>query len=363
MATATLSISFQNNARCEIFIGEGMLSRIPRRFFSDTSSIFVISDSVVSKLYGRKLESSLSRIAPSHSISFTHGERSKSLLVASNLASKLSDLGADRKSAIVALGGGVVGDLAGFVASIYKRGVRYCQAPTTLLAQVDSSIGGKTGVDTDWGKNQLGTFYQPEAVFIDPSTLDSLPRKELINGLAEIIKSAVIADRNMFDAVSKENLDSVQELKRFIPNTCRIKAKVVEADERERGLRSVLNYGHTVGHAIEAASKFRMSHGYSVTLGMIAEGWIARKMGVFLSRDYEKQQELLGRVRKNFGSELVINPNKVLAFARLDKKSSKGTIRMSLPERIGRMSRTREGSYMTPVSNELLLSSLGFLFQ
>ncbi|MDG6923643.1 MAG: 3-dehydroquinate synthase, partial [Nitrososphaerota archaeon] len=198
MATATLSIGFQNRTRCEIIIEDGILHRIPQRFFSDASSIFVITDDVVSKLYARKLQARLSRIASTHLVEFPHGEKSKNLETASEVSSKLSKLGADRKSVVVALGGGVVGDLSGFVASIFKRGVRFVQVPTTLLAQVDSSIGGKTGVDTNWGKNQLGTFYQPSAVIIDPTTLDTLPQKELINGLAEIIKSAIISDRKMF---------------------------------------------------------------------------------------------------------------------------------------------------------------------
>ena len=357
MATDTLSIGFQNRKKCEILIEDGILQRIPQRFFADASSIFVITDDIVSKLYARKFQARLSRVANTHVVEFPHGEKSKSLESASKVASKLSKLGADRKSVVVALGGGVVGDLSGFVASIFKRGVRFVQVPTTLLAQVDSSIGGKTGVDTDWGKNQLGTFYQPSAVIIDPTTLDTLPQKELINGLAEIVKSAIISDRKMFEVLERTDLHAVQNLKQFISNTCKIKARVVEKDENENNLRSILNYGHTVGHAIEASANFNMSHGEAVILGMSAEGWIAQELGIF--KEYERQEELLNRIRPPTSTRL--DSKKILAFARLDKKNVRGAIRMSLPERIGKMALTKDCRFTIPVRNDLFLSSIAQL--
>jgi len=291
-------------------------------------------------------------------ITFPNGEKSKNLETCSTIASKMSDLGLDRRSVIVALGGGVVGDLAGFVASIFKRGIKYVQAPTTLLAQVDSSIGGKTGVDTDWGKNQLGTFYQPRAIFIDPSTLDTLPRSEVINGLGEMVKSGVIADRDLFRSIEKARSLNIQNLKPLIPQTCRIKARIVEEDEREDNLRSILNYGHTVGHAIEASSNFKLSHGKCVILGMVAEGWISEKLGIFAESDHERQKDLLRRIIKSSKIETRLGTRQILGFAKLDKKSTAAAIRMALPEKIGKMHAKKNGNYLTPVSKDLFRESL-----
>jgi 3-dehydroquinate synthase len=358
MATTALSMSFERSSeKCNITIENGILSRLPTSVFSNTSSMAIISDDVVSRLYAHRVIECLSKIAKTSLITFRHGEKSKNLDACSKLASQMSEVGLDRKSLVVALGGGVVGDLVGFVASIYKRGVEYVQAPTTLLAQVDSSIGGKTGVDTDWGKNQLGSFYQPRAIFIDPSTLETLPGSEVINGLGEMIKSGIIWDEGLFRSIEKSRSLSVKSLKRLIPQTCRIKAHIVEQDEREENLRSVLNYGHTVGHAIEASSSFRLSHGRCVILGMFAEGWIASELGILDESDLERQNELLRRIIKSVGIGVKFNTKKILEFAQLDKKSSNASIRMVLPERIGKMYKTK-GSYLVPVSRKLFLDSL-----
>ena len=357
--TAALSISFERSReKCKITIEEEILSRLPESVFSSASSITIISDDVVSKLYAGKVKSRLAEIAKTNLITFRHGENSKNLDTCSVIASRMSDLGLDRRSVIVALGGGVVGDMVGFIASIFKRGIEYVQVPTTLLAQVDSSIGGKTGVDTSWGKNQLGSFYQPKAIFIDPSTLDTLPQAEVINGLGEMIKSGIIADRNLFNSIEKTHSLSVENLKPLIPQTCRIKARDVGQDERETNLRSILNYGHTVGHAIEAASEFKLSHGKCIILGMVAEGWIASKLGIFEESDLERQSELLRRIIKSSVVTGKLDKRKILAFAESDKKSSNSSIMMALPERIGKMQKTKDGSYLVPVAKELFLGSL-----
>lgn len=356
MATPTLRISFTSSGeKCHIFIKDGILAHIPPHFLSDCSSIAVISDDLVSRIYARKLKINS---VETHLVSFPHGEKSKNLSVASVIASRMSKLGMDRKSAIIALGGGVTGDLAGFVASIFKRGIRYFQAPTSLLAQVDSSIGGKTGVDTEWGKNQLGTFYQPSAVFIDPSTLNTLPQSEIINGLGEIVKSGTIANRKLFDSIARLDSFTARDLKQMIIPTCRIKAKIVRADERETNLRSILNYGHTVGHAIEASAKYRFAHGKTVILGMMAEGWMAWKLGIFEERSYAKQSELLMKIIKRFQVRVELDPNKILEFARLDKKALGNKIRVSLPERIGRMHLAEDGKWTTVVNKDLFLDSI-----
>lgn len=363
MPTAGLDITFaRKSADCRIVIEDGLLSRLrtQRDLFSGASAIAVVTDDVVSKLYAAKLKDQLSKYARTHVIAFPHGERNKNLKTCDRIASQLSDHGLDRKSMIVALGGGVVGDVAGFVASIFKRGIKYVQAPTTLLAQVDSSLGGKTGVDTEWGKNQLGTFYQPKAVLVDTSTLDTLPDSEIINGLAEMVKSGIIADKDLFHSLDQLDYFDARSLKKLVLQTCWIKARVVERDELEENLRTILNYGHTIGHAIEASSNYRLSHGKAVVLGMVAEGWIAEKLGFFRKQDHVIQTDILRRIIKTFGIRATIDDTEVMQFAKLDKKSAKSTIRMALPERIGKM-HSRNGDYLVPVAGDLILESLQIL--
>jgi len=362
MAPDTLEITFPTlSKKCTLFFGNGLIDEPPLET-SDTSSTAIVTDDVVAKLYGIRLQKSVSQRGKTILVTMPHGERNKNLRSVSLISKKLSDAGMDRKSTILALGGGVVGDLAGFVASIFKRGIRYYQFPTTLLAQVDSGIGGKCAIDTPWGKNQLGTFYQPEGIFVDTSLLDSLPQKEVINGLGEIVKSSIIADRRMFDKIS-DNGDEyflLQKLKTLVRPTCQIKANVVESDERETGLRKILNYGHTLGHAFEASSGFRLSHGKGVILGMICEGWIAHSLGIFEETDFFRQKELLSRIRNHYKISATLDQWRVLSFAMLDKKNTSGTIQMSLPEKIGRM-HSGNGSYSVSVSKELLLESLHLL--
>jgi 3-dehydroquinate synthase len=248
--------------------------------------------------------------------------------------------------------------MVGFVSSIFKRGVKYVQMPTSLLAQVDSSIGGKTGVDTNWGKNQIGSFYQPVAIFIDPSVLDTLPDVEVVNGLGEMIKSGIIADKKLFQSIERIDSPTIQDLKQLITPAVNVKAGVVEADERETSLRSILNYGHTVGHAIEAASEFMLSHGKCVILGMVAEGWIAAQLGIFNESDLERQNALLRSIIKRSITAGKLDTRRILGFAIRDKKSTGSTIKMALPERIGRMHKTSDGNYLVTVSQKLFTDSL-----
>jgi 3-dehydroquinate synthase len=363
---------------CEVIIEDGILDNLGDEIAELSSSkdlgrrVVTVTDSHVGKLYGSKLLTGISKefSSASSTIEIKAGEKSKSLVNASALCDKLAKLGTDRNSALIALGGGVVGDLTGFVACIYKRGIEYFQVPTTLLAQVDSSIGGKTGVDTEWGKNQLGTFHQPRAVFIDPTTLDTLPKKETINGVAEIVKSAIVADRRIFDRLcdaQESDLLSLETLKPLIPSVCRIKAQIVAKDETEVGPRATLNFGHTVGHAIESASSYSLSHGRCVILGMIAESWVAWQLDLFEERDFSRSQELLERLLNEIAvsqkaRQLLGNKKELTRLAMSDKKSTTSGIRMSLPERIGRMSvGGPDGNYKVPVSNEMFVASINYL--
>ncbi len=356
----------------DVLIREGVLEELGAGSLRlpDSESYYVVTDSNVARLYGGRLRNGLSGLGRGRVelLSFRAGEARKNVGTAWALASRLGALGAERGSVILALGGGVVGDVAGFVASVYKRGIGYVQIPTTLLAQVDSSIGGKTGVDAPWGKNQLGTFHQPLAVITDPTVLGTLPRREWINGLAEIVKCAVIADEGMFERISSlsAGFDGSSGIPvELIAGACRVKAGVVSRDERELDLRAILNYGHTVGHALESSSGYGLSHGACVILGMLAEGWIASQMGVFREADYEKQTELLLRIWRSAGvgglRPVLSSKKRLLRFALADKKTISSSLRMSLPERLGRMHTTKDGSHKIPVSEEEFVGSIDYL--
>lgn len=371
METGRLEIELHGSSLvCNILVKEGLIRRIDtvlRGYFRKPSSIAIIADSNTAEIFGSRVRQALSSNGiPTHLFAFKAGERSKSLKTVEYLAVRMDENRIDRSSLILAIGGGVVGDVAGFLASIYKRGIPYVQIPTSLLAQVDSSIGGKTGVDSSRGKNQLGTFYQPRAVLVDPESLHSLPRKEVINGIAEISKSAIIADRKMFDELCKADLSNIQDIKRFIYRTCAIKARVVALDEKEGNLRSILNYGHTVGHAIEATSQYELNHGTSVILGMIAEGWIASKIGYLPDEEYKRQLDLLQKILatssvKNVTMRRILKNRKMLLdLAYSDKKSTHGQIKMSLPSRIGGMV-TRKGEYRLVIPEKVFLESITYL--
>ena len=368
MPTARIRVSLPNEGAdrsYDVIIRDGILKELGsgKLPLPDADSYFIITDSTVARLYGKKLLSELSRTHPrAEIITFPAGEASKNLETVSAVSSKLERLGASRASLILALGGGVVGDLAGFVASIYKRGIRYIQLPTTLLAQVDSSVGGKTGVDTQWGKNQLGTFHQPVGVLTDPLTLVTLPLNEILNGLAEVVKCAIIANRDMLYGLRNLTEFDSGIVKKFIVDAVRIKAQVVSKDERESNLRSILNFGHTVGHAIESSSNYKLSHGTCVLLGMIAESWIAHRLAILQRDDFEEISEFLGSLLSRFDiMPTVLNGRTLVRFARADKKSDSSSLVMSLPEEIGKMHTARDGSYKTPVPVEIFSASINHL--
>ncbi len=328
----------------------------------EPTSFVIITDSRVRRLYGQKIRELFAPIATTDLIAIPQGERSKTLDCCSEILLQLSKLKFDKNGVLVLLGGGVVGDLGGFVASIYKRGVRYVQVPTTLLAQVDSSIGGKTGVDMPWGKNQVGTIYQPLAVLIDPRFLDTLPERDILNGIGEMVKYGIIANERIFTSLQrKSEFHSLSKtLIDLIEPCCKIKARIVTEDEFEQNVRSILNYGHTVAHAIEASSNFRPNHGISVLIGMLCEGWIARQLGIFEKEDFEREEKLILRIlpRRKTKALSLKETTKFVNFAFADKKNIGGKLMMSLPERIGRMHRTSEGSYKIEVPESLLKDAI-----
>ncbi|MFC1655434.1 3-dehydroquinate synthase [Patescibacteria group bacterium] len=302
----------------------------------------VISDSKVKKLYGEKLVKKLKRSGiNAELLSFPFGEKNKTLDQAEKLIHQLSKLEFHRDDCVIALGGGVTGDLAGFVASIYMRGIPYIQIPTTLLSMVDSSVGGKTGVDSSWGKNLIGTFYQPKKVYIDTVFLKTLPKKQLRNGIAEVIKYGVIKAPSILRALYKkhEKVMGLDEriLKRIIMRCIKIKADIVGKDERETGIRKILNYGHTVGHAIEKISKFKVQHGEGVSLGMAVINTIATDKKMFAKKKqlYIKNIFKLYNLPTKFPKP--IDPNRLINIMKQDKKAKKGKNYFIVPQKLGKV--------------------------
>lgn len=268
------------------------------------------------------------------------GETSKSAAVADAAWQKLLELGADRRTVVIALGGGVVGDLAGFVAATYARGIRFLQIPTTLLAQVDSSVGGKVGINLPGAKNMVGAFWQPLGVLIDTGVLGTLPRREFVSGLAEVVKYGVILDAEFFGYLEAHagELDARQPevLRQVIARCCRLKADVVEADEREiAGGRAALNYGHTFAHALEAVAGYgELLHGEAVSIGMMCAARLAERLGRVDSAFARRQDALLTTLGLPVRCPPVDHDALVDAMSR-DKKTEAGRLRFVLPDRLG----------------------------
>jgi 3-dehydroquinate synthase len=324
-----------------VIIGAGVLKE------TDTSlkeidiggRLVVITNPVVRGLYGDGLKKSL--VAKGFEVNILtvpDGEEYKSLDVAGGLYNELTAIYTERATPILALGGGVIGDLVGFVAATYLRGVPLIQMPTTLLAQVDSSIGGKVAVNHGQLKNKIGAFYQPWLVLSDTSVLKTLPSSEFANGMAEVIKSAVIQDKELFAFIEANNKKIMAQdeaaLEEVVFRLAAIKARVVEQDEIDLGLRNILNFGHTVGHAIETASDFGVGHGQAVAMGMVAAGEIARRKGVF---EEEELVRLKGVIRAA-GLPVEIpkmDAKKLIESMKHDKKIVGGRVRFVLPRTIG----------------------------
>ncbi len=307
----------------------------------DVSAVFLLSSPRVWKNCGARVRNALRGVRTESPILFGDSERAKSLRTVEAVCRKLHRAGADRRSVLVAVGGGVAGDIAGFVAASYLRGVRLIHVPTTLVAQVDSAIGGKTGVNLPEGKNLAGAFYPPVAVVADPGLLRSLPDAQFRSGLYEVVKYGVIADARLF-AFLEANMAKVlardaAALATITARCVKIKARVVSKDERESGLRQILNFGHTFGHALETSGKYRRYlHGEAVGWGMI----VATLLAFATNRISEKQTERILRLVTSVGPLPAIRgvgAKKLLALMRGDKKSHAGRIRWVLPRGIGRV--------------------------
>jgi 3-dehydroquinate synthase len=312
-----------------------------RDFVPSESRVFVITQPTIRKRWGKMLRKSFSKAGRNvEIIEMPDGERSKTLSQLEKVAGELMSRGADRRSVILALGGGVVGDVAGFLASVFMRGIPAVQIPTTLLAQVDSAIGGKTGVNLKSGKNLLGTFYQPLAVLADPDVLATLPEREYRSGLFEAMKYGVIRNRAIFELMESKRDGLLRRdgalLERLITECIRVKADVVSADEREGGERRILNFGHTIGHALEVETNYKhFLHGEAVGWGMIAATMIGVRTSV---TDSKTAKRIVGLVRA-YGPlpKVRVNSKRIAKRLLSDKKTVGGVPHFVLPTAIGKV--------------------------
>lgn len=326
----------------DIVIGSGLLADAAAfEGLPAASAALVVSNATVHPLYGERLTRTLgSRYRAVHSAVLPDGEEHKTWETLNRIFDALLSNGCDRKTVVFALGGGVVGDMAGYAAASYMRGVPYVQVPTTLLAQVDSSVGGKTAINHPLGKNMIGAFYQPRRVIADLDTLSTLPVREVSAGLAEIIKYGPIADESFLDWIDAHLPELVardrEALTHAVARSCEIKAMVVGQDERESGLRAILNFGHTFGHAIEAGLGYgQWLHGEAVGCGMVMAADLSRRLGLIDAAYVERLTRLIERAGLPIRGPR-LGTDRYLELMRLDKKAEGGEIRFVVIERPGR---------------------------
>lgn len=338
-----------------IWIDSGLLKKtnwLPKKL--SLSKIAIITDQTVKKKHAHPLVHLLKKQGyQTVLISFTPGEKSKTEKTKAFLAEKMMHYQCNRNTLCIALGGGVVGDLTGYLAATYMRGIPYIQIPTTLLAMVDSSIGGKTGINTRYGKNLMGAFYQPKIVVADIDYLKKLPHKHLINGLIEAIKMFLTNDKKSF-LYAEKNLDSLLAknetcLKNILSRAIKIKATIVEHDEKENNLRMVFNFGHTIGHSLEKISEYKILHGYAVGLGILVEIKIAHIMGLLDNKSYLRIKTLLAHLGFKPEALKKFNIEEIIRTTRLDKKAKQGKIHYVLLKNIGQVHQVgKQVAHMVP---------------
>ncbi len=309
-----------------------VIDRLPELTFN--RKVAIVTNTTVSALHLEYLKSKISA-DELYVVTIEDGEEYKTLATVETILNKLFEAKLDRKSLLIALGGGVVGDMTGFTASIYQRGIGFIQVPTTLLAQVDASVGGKTGVNSAYGKNLIGAFYQPEAVYIDTDFLKTLPKREFAAGIAEIIKMAVMFDKEYFNFLVDADFSDRESLEKIIGRCVELKAEVVNLDEKESGIRAVLNYGHTFGHVIENETNYTTYlHGEAVAIGIVMANALARELGLMT----QSQIDEVGRLLEKHQLPTTYKINDVDAFYDkffLDKKAANNRLKFILPNGIG----------------------------
>ena len=329
----------------DILIGKGLLPSLGQRLkpVCAGARVAVLSNHTVWGLYGARVRESLTDagLEPAEVV-IPDGEEHKGLLWMEIIFGEFLKHGLDRTCTIVALGGGVVGDMAGFAAASFMRGIRFVQVPTTLLAQVDSSVGGKTGVNHPLGKNMIGAFWQPSLVLADLATLKTLPEREFLAGISEVIKYGVIWDREFFEFLIDRKDDIMalepEALTHLVKRSCQIKAEVVSLDEREGGLRAVLNFGHTIAHALETATGYsRLLHGEAVAIGMVHAARLAARVGQMPEADSKRVEDIVKLYGLPHELPRDVEPSALMEAMARDKKSESGEVRFVLPERIGKV--------------------------
>lgn len=354
-----------SGTRTEVRLGRGLLGRLPELLseHAPAPAYAVVSDENVARLYGAAVRDALEGTgAGAELFSFPAGESSKTPARWAELVEGLGAMGLGRDGCVVALGGGVTGDLAGFAAASYARGVKLVQVATSLLAMIDASIGGKTGLDLRAGKNLAGAFYDPVLVVTDPQLLDTLPDNELRAGLAEAVKHGAIADPGYLEmleasaaAILRRDPDAVD---RVVARSVRIKVAVVERDARESGERETLNFGHTIAHGIEGATRYAVAHGRAVAIGMVVESRIGEGLGVTRAGTADALRGVLESLGLPVGLPAGVDPAAVLAGTRSDKKGRAGAVRYALIEAIGTPARTSSGGWSQAVEDGAVMAAL-----
>lgn len=349
-----------------IILGNGCLTQLNELIgrVGKVSKILIISDEEVAKLYADKFLQYLSLNHSTHLITFPSGEKNKSAENKAKIEEQMFQLQCDRHTLCVALGGGVVGDLVGFTAATYMRGIRVIQVPTTLLSMLDSSVGGKTAINTSYGKNIIGAFWQPSAVLMDIDFLQSLPQEQIINGLVEAIKIFLTFDKVYVEKCTN-NIENIISLKHdvlidIINRAVSLKAYVVEVDEKEQNLRMSLNFGHTVGHALEKITNFAVLHGYAVGYGILVEAKIAELLGLINQEDYQVIESLLAKINITKDYLKQFNSQGIVVAMRGDKKNSNQEIKVVLINEIGTM-KNIDNQVAFPVAENVILQAIDCL--
>jgi 3-dehydroquinate synthase len=327
-----------------------------------SAKIAIITDSNLKNLFARRVCDYLKKFGINYvAFYFPAGEINKTRETKQLLENQLLKAKFGRDTLIIAIGGGVVTDMAGFIASTYCRGVPVVYMPTTLLSMVDASIGGKTGVNTPYGKNMVGTFYQPQSVFIDFSSLKSLNRREFNNGLVEVIKHSFIADYNLFVLIERESLDkirnSIELLTEIVITSCLIKKEIIEKDEKDGNIRQLLNFGHTIGHAIELFENYSIMHGEAVAIGMIVESYLASKIINFPEDKIKRLEKLLSFSHLQLKTKAFNDKDKFKDLLSSDKKIIQGSLKFILLKDIGKPY-TNNGNYSFTVPLDILDETL-----
>ncbi len=354
---------------CPIFINDDLLNspHLIDLGLKESNHHVIITDDNVRLLYASKLMEYLQKNnIHAHLISIAPGEISKTREMATFVQDQLFELGLGRDTCLIALGGGVITDLAGYVAATYCRGIPVIYMPTTLMAMVDASLGGKTGVNTPYGKNLVGVFSQPKAIILDISTLNSLSEPEYLSGFSEVIKHALIFDNEFFEYLSS-NADGLMNrdshlLKKTIEKSCLIKTTIVKQDERESGIRAICNFGHTIGHALELVTDYSISHGYAVAVGMLVEAYMSVKLGLLSSVEFQRIRNIMDR----FSMPLKILSNIALEDIKraiiLDKKSRNKMPMFVTLKRIGE-TYAPDSQFTISIEESMLDQGLNYLMQ